>query len=98
MILTETSSLEDVRNRIDERIAERYISPFIVNGQRCYLYGTNHYFMVTPFHFQYDSILVEHARSIEEAKKDLFEDGERYYLDEMSEDDIFEAIINEIED
>lgn len=97
MILTETRSLEGVRNRIDDRIADRYSSPFSIDGQRCYLYGDNHYFMITPFHFEYDSIIVEHAHSLEEAKKDLFEDGDRLYLDEMTDDEIFDAIVREIE-
>ena len=97
MMLMETSSLEDVRNRIDNRIADRYPSPFEIDGQRCYLFGKDHYFMITPFHFEYDSIIVEHAHSLEEAKKNLFEDGDRFYLDEMTDDEIYDAIINEVE-
>ncbi len=82
---------------VEKEIAKKYKSPFSLDGQNCYLYGKDHYFKVTLLYIDDGAIVVEHAHSLVEAKKNFFEDGDLFYIDEMAEDEIVDAIINEVE-
>lgn len=96
-MLTATQNLIDVVKQVERSIGQRYECPFRINGQRCFLYGQDHYFMITGLDWEEKSIVVEHAHSLEEAKRDMFEDGDRFYVDEMTENEIVDAIIDEVE-
>lgn len=104
--MTETekkkNELFSLRDRIEERIAERYEKAFLVyDGKQCYKSTGEHYFLITALCWLKDgifAIVVEHAEGKEEAQIPRFEDGDLFYIDEMSENEIFDAIINEIEE
>ena len=102
MILTEKKSLIEIRNSIEKRLAERYTALFNVNDKKCFVYGKDCYFIISALTWKKSGesvILAEYADSLDEAKKHLFgEDGELFYVDEMTEDEIYEAIVNEIEE
>ena len=44
-----------------------------------------------------DALVVEYADNYAEAELFRFEDGDRFYLDELSEDEMLTAILQEIE-
>lgn len=46
----------------------------------------------------YDAVVVEYADDISEAKLNRFEDGDLFYLNKMSIDELFDAIRKEIEE
>lgn len=46
----------------------------------------------------FNAIVIEHAFSETEAKKNVFEDGDLFYIDELTEEEMFNEMIKEIED
>ncbi|MGN0409296.1 MAG: hypothetical protein ACI4E3_02690 [Candidatus Fimousia sp.] len=46
----------------------------------------------------FGAIVIEYAETIEEAEKNMFEDGDLFYLDELDENQMFEQMIREIEE
>lgn len=86
---------------LEERFKQRYAVPFTVwDGQRCFQARSNRFFLVSGFTFPDAAqvIVLEYANSLEEAKLPRFEDGDLYYMDEMDEEEMFQAMIKEIED
>lgn len=100
----EISLLRDLRNRIENRLSAIYEQPLEVDGQKCFLQGKQHYFMITALPLESPGALViEHADSFEEAtisKYGRSEDGDLFWLDEYDndEDKMFAAMLREIED
>ncbi len=45
----------------------------------------------------YNAVVVEYAESHEEAALNRFEDGDLFFVDDLSEEEMLAAIINEIE-
>ena len=45
-----------------------------------------------------EALVVEYAKNYEDALLNRFEDGDVFYLDEMTEEEMFQAIMHEIED
>ena len=43
-----------------------------------------------------EALVLEHASSEDEMKKNLFEDGDLFYMDKMNEEQMFNAMIEEI--
>ena len=46
---------------------------------------------------KFNCLMIEYADSMQEALLYRFEDGDLYYMDDMTEDEMFEAMIKEIE-
>ena len=44
----------------------------------------------------FNAIVTEHEEMIEDARKHMYDDGDFLYMDEMNEDEMYEAILNEI--
>ena len=89
------------RAKLEERFKQRYAVPFTVwDGQLCFQARNNCFFLVTALEFPETTgvIVLEYADSLEEAKLPRFEDGDLYYMDEMNEEEMFQAMIREIED
>lgn len=48
---------------------------------------------------EYNALVIEYADNLENANKGIFgEDGDLFYMDELSEDEMFNAMVQEIED
>ena len=81
-------------------MSNKYGVAFLVDGKKCFNYR-NTFFIISGLTWSQtkeEVIIAEYAESINEAKKGLFsEDGDVYYIDEMSENDIINAIIREVE-
>ena len=80
---------------IEKRFSERYETRLIENRQ-CFLRPDGVLFAL-DFLGAYGALVVEYAESVEEAKLNRFEDGDLFYLEEMDEDTMFRAMIQEIE-
>lgn len=92
------------KKKIDERIAsleqrmkEHYEIIFEVLGKKCFKARDNEFFMLTRLSWA-NAIVIEHAETEHEAKKNMFEDGDLFYMDELDEDAMFEEMRKEIED
>jgi len=99
MILAEEKKQIEMRDIIEDRIAERFPFAFEINDKKCFKANQNTYFVISSLRWDGDDvILAEYADSEFEARKGLFgEDGDMFYLDEMSENEIIQAIIKEVE-
>ncbi len=100
MTSAEMKSLSARRDRLERRFKLKYPTPFTVReGKPCFLADNGHYFLVTAVYFdKHDGfIVIEHADSLQEAMLPRFEDGDLYYMDDMTEDEMFEAMVREIE-
>lgn len=94
----------ELKKKIDERISklelrmkERYEIAFDVLGKNCFKASDYEFFILTRM-FWANAVVIEHADSEEEARKNRFEDGDLFYMDELEEDAMFNAMIREIED
>lgn len=99
MILAEEKKQTELREIIEDRIAERFSFVFEINRKKCFKANENTYFVISSFRWEGDDVIVaEYADSEFEARKNLFgEDGQMFYPGEMSEAEITEAIIKEVE-
>ncbi len=79
---------------INKRLAERYPQA-VVGGSVCFVKGAR-FFRLDEIG-AFDAILVEYAVGIEAAENNVFEDGDLFYMDELSEEEMFTAILSEIE-
>lgn len=86
--------------KLEDRFKSIYSVPFFVRNEKpCFQARNGHYFLVTSaYSKEYDGfIVIEHADSLEEVKLNRFEDGDAFYMDDMTEDEMFEAMVREIE-
>ena len=79
--------------RLLEKVEDRFSSEYKtieINGQRCFMSnnGTVFYFIILS---ELRSLIVEYANNIDEAKQDLFEDGDQFDIDQD-----LESLIDEI--
>lgn len=82
-------------NRIIDRLREHY-SMQTVGKRECFRTAKGVYFK--PFAlFTWNALAIEYAENKTEAEEGRFEDGDLFYLDEMAEDEIFSAMLKEIE-
>ena len=78
----------------NKRLAERY-ARVDIGGRVCFVKGT-HYFRLDSID-AFSAILIEHANGVEAAKSNVFEDGDLFYMDELTEEEMYTAILAEIE-
>lgn len=98
MNLTEVKKMIDEQIKILEKsMQERYEFVFEVLGQKCFKARDDEFFKITRLAWA-NAIVVEHAFSEEEARKNMFEDDDLFYVDELDENEILNAMILEIED
>lgn len=83
-------------NKMSEQLARRYEKE-IVKNQECFKHESGSFFRLFEFPGE-NALCIEYAESYEEAQKNRFEDGDRFYIDEMDEEKMFAAMIKEIED
>lgn len=93
----EIKKMIDVRvKKLEKRFQERYALAFEAGGKNCFSYDEGEYFQVTGLG-SFNAIVIEHADSEDEARKGRFEDGDLFYLAELDEDEMFNAMVKEIE-
>ncbi len=91
------SSVGSVYNRISARISSLF-GQIIINGMVCYSLPSGAIVHLVYFPGEnWKCILAEYADSIEDAKKYFFEDGNMLSLDFLTEDEIFESLLREMQ-
>ena len=83
--------LENLENRLKSRY-----KLIVINDENCFLTKNKEIIHLTGLE-DFNAIVTEHAETIEEARKHMYDDGDLLYMDEMNEDEMYEAILNEIE-
>ena len=85
----------DVLREIDRRFREIYPTQRYGKNE-CFLSSKGQIFR--PFAFTGDNALaIEYAETPDDAEKNLFEDGDRFYLSELSISELFKAMVAEVE-
>lgn len=67
----------------------------MINDESCFLTEDGTIIHLTGLK-AFNAIVIEYASSEEEAKKNMFEDGDLFYMDEMDEEQMFNAMVEEI--
>lgn len=83
--------LENLENKLKTRY-----KPVKVNGENCFLKKNGEVFHLFGMK-NFNALGVEYAENMEEAKRNLYEDGDLLYINEMNEEEMLEAMIKEIE-
>lgn len=98
MNLTEKKKKIDDRTfNLEQQLEKKYKKVFDIFGKKCFKAREDEFFSLTRLQWA-NAIVVEHAFSLEEAKKNMFEDGDLFYLDELNEEQMLEKMIEEIEE
>ncbi|MBE6070087.1 MAG: hypothetical protein E7211_20715 [Clostridium lundense] len=63
----------------------------------CFLNKNGTIFHLDSMGNEFDCLVIEYADSLQEAMLYRFEDGDLYYMDDMTEDEMFDAMVKEIE-
>ena len=80
---------------IVEQISERYPAKKIGPNKCFYNKEKNDYFMVDIFR-HFGAIFVEYANGVNEAQNNIFEDGDLFYPDDGTKEEMLEKILAEI--
>lgn len=87
--------ISTLQSSIARQLSDIY-KPILINGMECFETTSGHIFFVEIFPGE-RALVIGHADSIQEAELYRFEDGDRFYMDEMGEREMLQAIIREIE-
>lgn len=68
-----------------------------INGLKCFLLPSGEVVNLVLFN-NCKAVAGQYAQSIEDAQKNLFEDGRRFFIEEMTEEEILCALLQEMKD
>ena len=92
--MCQQSRVIDQISKLEKTLAQQYPQVFI-SGKFCFMKPTCEIFSLQKFPGE-DAIVVEYAANYAEATLNRFEDGDRFYLDEMDEETLIRCILQEI--
>lgn len=95
MTLTEKNAIDHRLAAIRARLSERY-EMLDINGESFFRTNSGTFFRVYAFPGEM-ALVIEYADSESDAKLHRLEDGDHFYLAELSEDDMLNQMITEIE-
>lgn len=81
---------------LESKLKNKYKN-ITINDRNCFLTKDGTIFHLTAL-IPFNSIVIEYAGSMEEAAKNLFEDGDLFDMDEMDLEQMYESMIKEIDD
>nr|DAW79256.1 MAG TPA: hypothetical protein [Caudoviricetes sp.] len=88
------ANVEAMKNKIEKRIAEEK-KPTLVENRVCFKTVSGGFLRLDEIFG--DSIVIEFAENMREAKNNRFEDGDIFLLKEYSEDELVNIITEAIE-
>lgn len=95
MTSTETKKRIETLEQINDNLSITY--PVEICGKnKCHKAPNGTYFNVDVFPGEL-ALVIEYAETADDASKSRFEDGDLFYLNEMTEDELLEAMRAEIE-
>lgn len=87
--------IEERKNWLEQKLETQYETAFEITGGKCFKSESNTFFLVTPLSWA-NAIVVEYAPTEEGARKNLFEDGDLFYMDELNREEMLKKILVEI--
>lgn len=97
MIETEKKSNRINRKAALEKELKKRFNEVEINGETCFLKETGEVFHVDDMGGEFDAIVIEYAQNEAEANLGRYEDGDPFYMDEMDEAEMLDAILKEID-
>ena len=95
--MTQTETRSRRKEILEKRLSEKYES-MTMNGTLCFAIKNGMICRIDTLGGQYDALVLEYAENLELAKKNIFgEDGDLYYMDTLDEEEMFKAMLSEIE-
>ena len=95
MTLTEKNAIDHRLAAIKARLSERY-EMLDINGESFFRTNGGTFFRVYAFPGEM-ALVIEYADSERDAKLHRLEDGDRFYMEDLSLDDMFKQMVSEIE-
>ena len=92
--MNSTVQKNSIKNRLEQLLSDQF-EMLSLNGAQCFQKKDGSVFMISAFPDE-DAIVVEYADSFSDAKLDRFEDGDRFYLGEISIEALFQQVLREI--
>ena len=95
MTLTEKNAIDHRLAAIKARLSERY-EMLDINGESFFRTNGGTFFRIYAFPGEM-ALVIEYADSERDAKLHRLEDGDRFYMEDLSLDDMFKQMVSEIE-
>lgn len=83
-------------NIIAERLREKF-DTVILNNEECFVLPSGVIIQVNALGGEYNALVIGFAENIDEAKRNQFDDGSLYYMNELDTDEMFNKMMKEIE-
>lgn len=95
--MTQKESRLKRKEILNERLAQHYENT-IINGDICFLLSDGSVCRLDSMGDECNALVIEYADSLDMAKKNMFgEDGDLFFMDELDEDAMFRAMIEEMD-
>ncbi len=86
----------ELLERLEDRLSNTF-EKVAIGDNVCFLLENGSVAHLTVF-LNWGCVVVEYADSIEDAKKNIYEDGDQFYITDMTEDDMLNSILEEMEE
>lgn len=96
MISKEMKKIIDERKKSLEELFVKQYEQIEVNHEKCFITSVGMIFMITALP-SFEALVVEYADNLEDAKNNAYEDGDLFYINELSEFEMYEKMLMEIE-
>ena len=84
------------RSKALERRFETLFQKCVINDRDCFS-RTDGMIFAVDFLLSFGALVIEYAENADEAKKNRFEDGDLFYIEDMDEETMYNSMIQEIE-
>lgn len=95
MTQKEMKSLIDRRKETFEQLLDQEYEQVKVNGEKCFRISSDRIITVTSLH-SFNALTIEYADSLKEAVNNAYEDGDLFYMEDYEDDELFHAMLQEI--
>lgn len=83
---------------LNKRLAHKF-ECITINETTCFLLKSGEVCRLESLGEEFNALVIEYADNLDLAKRNIFgEDGDLFYMDELDEDAMYNAMIQEIED
>lgn len=91
--MEQRKQIDERKTALEERLSHLFESK-ILNGEKCFV-AEERVFIVSLFYSR-GAVVIEYADSMAAAIQNAYEDGDLFFLEEMDEEEMFQAILQEI--
>ena len=93
--MEQKSKINERKNSLEEKLSKRF-EHLKIREKHCFRKTDGTFFFLSKFPGE-DALVIEYAENYDEALLYRFEDGDRFYLENMDEETMFQSMLREIE-